>query len=726
MIIIKSLELKIGNMKIADISLAHGVIFLVLATALGYLRAEDTTSLATCVDSNQALWHNCRGKLKLSNGDEYQGIFKNGKKDGKGVLKKKNGDVYIGNWRNDKPHGAGLDYSENNQNRKEGFWEDGEFVGSTPFASNSKKTNVPQSLRHVSMLAKPANCNLNIYVYPETIPLTQQSSAKWNGACESGNISGLGELQYAWPDGSNCVYFGNFSVGEPKGFFTSKCTLKTGKAEFKGDSRDFGQFFGVLETEDNYKNKSVYTGESLYLTPNGRGVMRNLSASTLIEGDFKKGVPSGYVVIEYEKTGERYEGEMLAGKKHGKGIFSSKKDLKKIEGSWLDDKFVSHEPVDLERIKMVGNVPTSISNVKSSATSATVGEDVVELLKNLNISHTEPTAYGDFVVGVEAKTATSSLKINGEEFGPRSDGSYLIKRLVQVGQENQFRIVVKDIKGNVATKSISVSRTLVESRTSYVQLNPSQLKRQPDRDAVAIIIGISNYKTLPKAEFANDDARVFYDYAIRALGLKPENIKLLVDGDAEDVEIFKAFKTWLPSRVKSTTEVYVFYSGHGLPTQDGQGLYLLPPRADRDFISRTAIQFQEINADIQAVKPKSVTIFMDACYSGQARSGETLIANARPIALKAEKKLFPDNFTVITASQADQISSSSPDLKHGIFSYYLMKGMEGEADINKDGKITLGEMQSYLVENVGRQAGMMSRKQEPQLIGDASRVLVGR
>jgi len=201
---------------------------------------------------------------------------------------------------------------------------------------------------------------------------------------------------------------------------------------------------------------------------------------------------------------------------------------------------------------------------------------------------------------------------------------------------------------------------------------------------------------------------------------------LLVDADADEVEIIKAFKTWLPSRVRSTTDVYIFYSGHGLPTQDGQGLYLLPPRADRDFISRTSIQFQEISADIQAAKPKSVTIFMDACYSGQARSGETLVASARPVALKADKKLFPDSFTVITASQADQVSSSSPDLKHGIFSYYLMKGMEGDADSNKDGKITLGEMQAYLTENVGRHAGMMSRKQEPQLIGDVSRVLVGQ
>jgi tol-pal system protein YbgF len=345
---------------------------------------------------------------------------------------------------------------------------------------------------------------------------------------------------------------------------------------------------------------------------------------------------------------------------------------------------------------------------------------------NMQVTHTQPSVDGSFTITVQTNADTSSLKINGNEEGGRQDGNYNIKFIARAGQPTTIEIIATDVYGNSDTKTFTVNRAIAESKVAFTPLNPVLVKRQPERDAVAIIIGISNYKTLPKAEFANDDARVFYDYAIRALGVKPGNIKLLIDQEAEDVEIIKAFKTWLPSRVKSTTDVYVFYSGHGLPTQDGQGLYLLPPRADRDFISRTSIQLQEINADLQAVKPKSVTIFMDACYSGQARTGETLVANARPVSLKAEKKLFPDHFTVITASQADQISSSSPDLKHGIFSYYLMKGMEGDADANKDGKITLGEMQTYLVENVGRQAGTMSRKQEPQLTGDTNRVLVGR
>ena len=92
------------------------------------------------------------------------------------------------------------------------------------------------------------------------------------------------------------------------------------------------------------------------------------------------------------------------------------------------------------------------------------------------------------------------------------------------------------------------------------------------------------------------------------------------------------------------------------------------------------------------------------------------MARTTAISLRTENRLSPGEFTVLIASQHDPISSSIPELKHGIFSYYLMRGMRGDADINNDGKLTLVEMPAYLSENVGRQVGMMSRMQEPKLI----------
>jgi uncharacterized caspase-like protein len=202
---------------------------------------------------------------------------------------------------------------------------------------------------------------------------------------------------------------------------------------------------------------------------------------------------------------------------------------------------------------------------------------------------------------------------------------------------------------------------------------------------------------------------------------------MLVDDEADEVNVVKAFENWLPIQVnRDKTDVYVFFSGHGLPAPDGKSLYFLPHGVDKDLLSRTAVAQNEVIAAISGAKPRSVTMFIDACYSGQTRGGDALVANAKPLALKSDASNYPSNFTVITASANDQISSSSPELKHGIFSFYLMKGMEGEADANQDGKITVGEMQDYLSDKVSRQAMTLNRKQSPQLVGDSSRVLVGR
>lgn len=344
----------------------------------------------------------------------------------------------------------------------------------------------------------------------------------------------------------------------------------------------------------------------------------------------------------------------------------------------------------------------------------------------IQASISSPDASGEVLITIKTGADTSSLQINGEEMGGKSDGSYSIRKVARVGQDTVFLILGKDIHGNTDTKTLNVVRPVAQTQLTLARLNAVNVKAQPRRDAVAVIIGIADYNSLPRADFANEDAREFYDYASRGLGIAPENIKLLVDADAKQLDILRAFKAWLPQRVKPTTDVYVFYSGHGLPSADGKGLYLLPVGTDRDFVDKTAVLQSEINTALQAARPRSVTLFLDSCYSGLAKTGETLLASARPLALASTLAAFPAEFTVISAAQHDQISSSSPELKHGIFSYFLMRGMEGEADTNQDGRITVGEMHAYLADRVARQAGAVNRLQTPQLLGDPSRVLVAR
>ena len=125
------------------------------------------------------------------------------------------------------------------------------------------------------------------------------------------------------------------------------------------------------------------------------------------------------------------------------------------------------------------------------------------------------------------------------------------------------------------------------------------------------------------------------------------------------------------------------------------------------------------------LEPKSVTMFLDTCYSGVSREEQTLLASARPIRIVADDEgEIPDNFTIFSASQLDQISSGLKEAKHGIFSYYLMKGLEGNADSNKDKQITNGELLAYMDQNVSQKALELGRQQNPSLAGDPDQVLV--
>ena len=477
------------------------------------------------------------------------------------------------------------------------------------------------------------------------------------------------------------------------------------------------------------------------------------------EGEWKDDDFNGQGSITYytqyddrsKKFTEKYEGQFLRGNFHGVGKFTQFGPPKSIiRGIWEDGKLVQCNEVDMpggysfsgefalcngrrkqqtapNDREVASEPPPHLKDANQRDEQRPVYKERQISRLNLQITHAEPGSDGSFIINIQTNTDTASLKINNEEQGGSPDGRYTVKKFARAGKETQFTVVATDINGKTETKSITVSRAVVDTSPKFASLDPLRVRARPANDAVAIIIGIQNYRRAPKAEFASDDARAFYDYAIRALGVKKENIKLLIDEQADEVEILAALKNWLPVKVnKAKTDVYLFYSGHGLPSDDGKNLYILPHGADKQFLDKTALNQQEIVAALKAIQAKSVTLFMDACYSGQIRTGDTLLASARPVSLRTSADSFPSEFTVFTASSPEQIASSSPDLRHGIFSYYLMKGMEGDADENKDGRITVSELQSYVSEMVGRQAMTLSRRQEPQLVGDSSRTLVAK
>jgi hypothetical protein len=368
-----------------------------------------------------------------------------------------------------------------------------------------------------------------------------------------------------------------------------------------------------------------------------------------------------------------------------------------------------------------------------------VQKNQAEITQKLSEDNTPPK----ILIANNLKFKNPSYKIEGMVEDEGSKIIYVeIDGIIQSAENGKFvferfspideivKIVAIDQWGNRSKEKIVKIKIDTSSKKivkKLEKLNPDNSKsNQINRNSVAVVIGIEKYERTPQASFANRDAKYFYEYARLSFGIPNENIKLLVDSDANLIQSLGVLNKWLPGKInKNETDLFIFFAGHGLASNDGEELYLLPQDSDPDLLKRTALSRTELFNSILDLEPRKVTMFFDTCYSGISRDDETLLASARPVRIATEEKGdIPKNFTIFTASKLNQISSGLKEANHGIFSYYLMKGLEGNADFNDDKKITNGELISYMDENVSQKASELGRKQNPSLIGDPNKVLI--
>lgn len=326
---------------------------------------------------------------------------------------------------------------------------------------------------------------------------------------------------------------------------------------------------------------------------------------------------------------------------------------------------------------------------------------------------------------VKDNIGVAELRVDGKVVPLKPDGSFEWQGFVPAGGKSVV-IEAIDTSGLSSMQQVRLERGQQNqvAEPSFAELNPFRGKAaKKNRNALALIVGVSDYKrTSDPAIYADKDAQYFHDYAAVKLGVPDNNIFSLVNDKADKVEITKAVKNWLlRMSVKDKTDVYVFFAGHGLASSDGSNMFLLPYDGDPELLEDSAIDRRQLFADIQAISPRSVTVFLDSCYSGGTRAGGTLVASLRPITIRTKEQNIPDGFTVLSAAKGDQTSQSLEEAKHGLFSYFLMRGLEGDADANNDNQITAGELHSFVTDKVERQSGF---KQTPDLQGDAERVLV--
>ena len=321
----------------------------------------------------------------------------------------------------------------------------------------------------------------------------------------------------------------------------------------------------------------------------------------------------------------------------------------------------------------------------------------------------------------------SSVKIDNEPITLDSKGNFEMALYVPY-DGLKLSVEAIDKFANKSSRIIVIDREEITQSENIVKLpslNPTKVNARENNSAVALIVGITNYKNIPLAIYADNDAKMFSDFAYRSLGVSRDKIKLLVNETANFVEIKKTIKRWLQNEIKSgETDVYLFFAGHGLVSDNQKDLYLLPYDGEPSLLDDTSIKRSELFSIISESNPKSVTAFLDTCYSGLTRENKMLIASARPLKIVAEENTIPININLITAAANNEIANGLEAAEHGMFSYYLMEGLSGNADSDNDKNITLGELYSYLSDKVKDKSSKLGRQQNPQLSGDKDKVLV--
>ncbi len=495
-----------------------------------------------------------------------------------------------------------------------------------------------------------------VYLYP--------SGAKYVGKFRNGKIHGKGTLHF-----SN----GNKYSGE----WVNQYREGRGKLEFKNGDVYSGDFkSGKMKGTGTmvFVKGDKYVGSWSDDLQNGKGKYYYADGDRY-EGDFRKGKLEGTGTMFYG-DGSKFSGTWKDNKKNGKGTFY-KIDGSAVDGKWASGKFQGKE----------NNVAQS-NEFENQESIVVASSDEFKNCNN-NFCDNERGMFkygdgsqwiGDFEDGIPEGAGTCYYS-NGDKYvgswkkhAPHGDGIMYYKNGRVIGAVWDYGKPVDDLEEPddiIAQEHISVDRD-------------DEIK------VWAVVVGVARYVHMPVLKYTDDDAYHIYAFLKSPEGgaLPDDQIRVLIDEDATRTNIMSAMRqTFL--KADENDVVLLYFSGHGL-----QGSFL---PVDFDGYNNKLLH-DEVQSLFSESKAKHKICFADACHSG------TLTAMKTPGNILTN---YYDAFSgsrggtaLLLSSKGDEFSLEDQGLRQGIYSHFLIRGLKGEADKNKNKIVTIQELFDFVSKKV--------------------------
>jgi hypothetical protein len=227
----------------------------------------------------------------------------------------------------------------------------------------------------------------------------------------------------------------------------------------------------------------------------------------------------------------------------------------------------------------------------------------------------------------------------------------------------------------------------------------------------ALIIGNEDYSTHSKdlnAEanvlFARNDASAFNEYAQKVLGIPVRNITMSLDATSAEMREGLMKLNLIAKNTEGNAEFFVFYAGHGLPDEETKEPYLIPVDVSGKFI-KLGIPLSEFYQSLSEFPTKKTTVFLDACFSGGARS-QGLVAS-RGIRVTPKSGLLKGNVVVFSASSGEESALPYMNKQHGLFTYYLLQKLQ-----ESRGNLNYKDLSDFMTQKIPLESVIINSKEQ--------------